>query len=139
MTNDRRNPYLILGVPYGSSKREVRKGFARRAKEIKNETYTAYRIEDLNWALQQLEQAEKEPELDFECFRAPANQSLFNNDLASGFFNPSVKAIVQKSPEFTDSDIRNIIDQAVNGWVNQNLKGFIKELKLPYPTSIKEG
>ena len=135
---DRRNPYLVLGLPYGASKKEVRKGFAKRARDIKSGKFTVYRNEDLNWALHQLELAEKDPELDIDNFRAPANQILFDGDNDLGFFNPEIQSLSQKTSELPKSEIQNIIDQAVVEWVSVNFADVIKNLRLPYPTPIKE-
>jgi len=135
---DRRNPYLVLGLPYGASKKEVRKGFAKRARDLKKGKFTAYRNEDLNWALHQLELAEKDPELDIENFRAPANQILFDGDNDLGFFNPTVQPLSQKTSELPKSEIQNIIDQAVVEWIINNFTDVVRNLRLPYPTPIKE-
>lgn len=138
LEKDRRNPYLVLGIPYGASKKEVRRSFAKRARQIKNEEFDAYRSEDLNWSLQQLEQAEKDPELDIENFRIPANPNLFQSETEEGFFNPPIKPMDRKSPHLTPWETQAIIDEAVIDWLTTHLSKRIQEFELPYPKPIKE-
>lgn len=76
---DRRNPYLVLGLSYGSPVQDVKRAFARRAKEVAKGTFTAYGMEDLTWALRQLEQSELDTDIDVTFYRVPANQSLFTS------------------------------------------------------------
>ena len=76
-SGDRRNPYLVLGLPYGSSPKDATRAFVRRQKEIGQGTFAAYRIADLTWALHQVEQAMHEREVDVTIYRVPANRSLF--------------------------------------------------------------
>ena len=97
MTRERLNPYLVLGIPYAAPIKEVHKGFAKRARAIRNEEFDSYLLEDLTWAKHQIEQAERDPELDLTMYRVPANSEAFKNDLsqssARGFFNPTVKKV----------------------------------------------
>ena len=88
--------------------------------------------------MHQLELAEKDPELDIDNFRAPANKILFDGDNDLGFFNPGIQSLSQKTSEFSKSEIQNIIDQAVVEWISANFANVIKNLRLPYPTPKKE-
>ncbi len=76
---DRRNPYLVLGLSYGAPVQDVKRAFARRAKEVAKGTFTAYGMEDLTWALHQLEQSQLDTDIDVTFYRVPANQSLFTS------------------------------------------------------------
>src|SRR5947199_206120 len=53
-----RNPYLIVGVDFGSSGDEARHAFAHAARRIRREG-GAWDIEDLNWALHEIEALER--------------------------------------------------------------------------------
>jgi hypothetical protein len=84
---DRRNPYVILGVPFGASGEDARAGFARTSRRLRHEPNTVYTQEDLTWALHQVEQILTDPRLAFEVFRVPASPSALDVNEA-GVINP---------------------------------------------------
>ena len=142
-SHDRRNPYLVLGLHYGSSKSAVRKAFAKRSKEIKRGAFNEYRIEDLNWALHRLEQADIDPELDLEFYRAPANRALLHehshSEEPSGFFSPVPKPIERKTVELTNEEETQLIDNAVIAWLREILSSNGPRIMLPYPSLSSPG
>ena len=75
--SDRRNPYLILGVPYGASKAEAASAFAKATQRLRREPESLYGLEDLNWALHQVEQVHDDPESAIAIFRVPANPAVY--------------------------------------------------------------
>ena len=54
---DRRNPYFILGVDYGCSASEATAAFGRASRRLRKQTeeQAEYDVEDLTWALSQIE------------------------------------------------------------------------------------
>lgn len=78
MTAERRNPYLILGVPHGATKGEAASGFARATRRLKRLEDPPYDLEDLNWALHQVEQVHDEPDSAVETFRVPADPLVYS-------------------------------------------------------------
>lgn len=142
MTRERLNPYLVLGIPYAAPIKEVHKGFAKRARAIRNEEFDSYLLEDLTWAKHQIEQAERDPELDLTMYRVPANSEAFKNDLsqssARGFFNPTVKRIERKSDP-TSTDERNVfLFSALNGWLAEMINEGKVELIHPFERLASE-
>ena len=77
MKTDRRTPYVILGVPFGASEQEARSGFAAKVRVLRVEPIPKYTMEDLNWALHQIEQLISDPSLAVDVFRVPANPEVF--------------------------------------------------------------
>jgi len=142
MTRERLNPYLVLGIPYAAPIKEVHRGFAKRARAIRNEEFDSYSLEDLTWAKHQIEQAERDPELDLTMYRVPANSEAFKNDLsqssARGFFNPTVKRIERKSDP-TSTDERNaFLFSALNGWLTEMINEEKVELIHPFERLASE-
>ena len=93
---DRRNPYLVLGLPYGASKKEVRKGFAKRARDIKSGKFTVYRNEDLNWA--------------FVSFKLEIGDNVYDCEVAANAADGDECVIVQNGG---DSDTQWESDEIV--------------------------
>ena len=140
-SEDRRNPYLVLGLPYGSSPRDATRAFVRRQKEIGQGTFAAYRIADLTWALHQVEQAVHEPEVDVTIYRVPANRSLFasppgvGDGGGAGFFNPAPVPIGRATGPVESEEVEVLLDKAVEGWVGGLLGPAGEPVQVPYPFS----
>jgi hypothetical protein len=79
---DRRNPYLMLGVPFGVSMDVVNKAFARASRSAKRGD-SPYSVEDLTWALHQVEHASRNRDSLFTYFRVPADGQPYLDSLES--------------------------------------------------------
>jgi hypothetical protein len=82
-----RNPYLIVGVDFGASRDEARHAFARAARRTRREGGT-WSIEDLNWALHEIEALEQNPADLVDHYRVPANPRVFE-PAGVGLFRPT--------------------------------------------------
>jgi hypothetical protein len=135
--DDRRNPYLVLGVLYGSPASDVRKGFARRSREVSRGDLTAYTTEDLTWALSQIELSETDPEIDVTLYRVPANPTLFESVNGPGgvvgFFNPAPEPIARTTGPATSGHVEQLLDKAVVEWVENLLHRGAEDFRIPYP------
>ncbi|TDI52567.1 MAG: hypothetical protein E2O95_04105 [Acidobacteria bacterium] len=85
---DRRNPYIILGLPFGSNEEEARAGFAKARRRLRRDPDAQYTTEDLTWALHQIEQLITHPELAIDVYRVPADPGAIESD-ARGVFHPA--------------------------------------------------
>jgi hypothetical protein len=74
-----RNPFLILGIPFGASREQANIAFARRSRALRR-AGGAKRTEltDLTWALNQIDEATASPSTFFGIFRVPADAETFN-------------------------------------------------------------
>jgi hypothetical protein len=70
-----RNPYVLLGIPFGSSRDAATSAFARRAKRLRRSPDGAERLTDLTWAMNQIDEVLREPELALNVYRVPADPS----------------------------------------------------------------
>lgn len=78
MTDNRRSPYLVLGVPFGASKGEAAKAFARATRRLRRLHDAPYDIEDLNWALHAVEQRAEDPATSIDDYRMPADSRPYD-------------------------------------------------------------
>lgn len=75
-----RNPYIILGIPFGSSRAEANAAFARKAKALRrSEPAPMDELTDLTWALHQIDEAIRHPAAAMELYRIPADPALFRS------------------------------------------------------------
>src|SRR5215475_7148875 len=84
---DDRNPYLLLGVDFGTPPDAARRSFARAARRLRRAGSGRVSIEDLNWALHEIQNSPADPFDSVTVFRVPANPSVFR-PAAEGLFNP---------------------------------------------------
>lgn len=76
--NETRNPYVALGIPFGASRDLAAAAFARQARGLRRAPNGAQRLQHLTWALNQVEEALKDPRLALEIYRVPADPEAFN-------------------------------------------------------------
>ena len=81
-----RNPYLILGVDFAASSDQARHAFARAARRMRKQG-GIYEIEDLNWALHEVEALESNPADLVSIYRVPADRDVFE-PAGEGLFRP---------------------------------------------------
>ncbi len=81
-----RNPYLIIGVDFAASAEEARHAFARAARRVRREG-GVWAVEDLTWALHEIETLEQEPADLVSVYRVPADPTVFE-PAGEGLYRP---------------------------------------------------
>lgn len=89
-----RNPYLILGVPYGASRAEANAAFVRRARRTRRGAASA-ELTDLTWALHEIDEALKEPAASVEHYRVPADPAPYAVS-GTGLFTPGPERLAAR-------------------------------------------
>lgn len=83
-----RNPYLVLGIDYGSTLGDAKRAFARAARDLKRgSARKSFERADLSWALNEVEHEITDPEAHIGYLRVPANAGLYES-IGSGLLNP---------------------------------------------------
>jgi len=73
-----RNPYVILGIPFGASRAEANIAFAGKARSLRRRGREGIdQLTDLTWALQQIDEAIRNPAAAMELYRIPADPQAF--------------------------------------------------------------
>jgi hypothetical protein len=75
-----RNPYMILGIPFGASRAEANAAFAKKARVLKRGG-DLDQMTDLTWALQRITVAITDPATAMELYRIPADPEAFQIDV----------------------------------------------------------
>jgi hypothetical protein len=109
----RRNPYLILGVPYGVSRDEARRAAARRSRQLRDRQGAPYATEDVTWALHQIEQVIDDPESAVEVFRVPAAPGILDAASGTGLFRPPPEPLPRRSQALSDGEYNDIRHAAI--------------------------
>ena len=105
MSDKRRSPYLALGLPFGASKGDGAKAFARATRRLRAASNPPYDIEDLNWALHAVEQRVEDPGTSIDDYRMPADPDLYVIPEGSGVLNPGIKPLPRRSAPSTVDDL----------------------------------
>ncbi len=105
MSDDRRNPYVILGVPFGATEKEARAGFARVTRRLRGDPNALYQQEDLTWALHQIEQIIADPELALHVYRLPANPQVVAEADGAGVFKPPPEKLSRRTDALSPEDL----------------------------------
>jgi len=113
MAEDRRNPYLILGLEYGASKDKARRAAARVLRKVREASDSLYSPEDVTWALHEVEHLNDEPEAGFTIFRVPASGRGLGTNVTEGIFAPTPRSQARSSPPSTDEDLSRIAGAAL--------------------------
>jgi hypothetical protein len=89
----RRNPYLILGVPFGASREEAHRAYEHRRAPMR-ESVEEHRAElaDLEWAIQQIDNGPVDPWLDMTTYRLPADAEAMRVE-GAGVFVPAPEVL----------------------------------------------
>ena len=95
MAHDTRNPYGMLGLPFGASRDQASRAFAKMARGLRRQADGADRLTDLTWALNQIEEAIKDPRTALHLYRIPADP---------GSLDPEQPGLLKPPPEFLERE-----------------------------------
>ena len=112
MSGDRRNPYLVLGVPYGTDRAIVVRSFAQRSRRARRDDAFPYSLEDLTWALHQVEANLDDPTVAIDHFRVPADPSQLQLPEGPGLLRPPATPLERRTEPSTPSSLEALRQQA---------------------------
>lgn len=133
-------PELVVGVPSGSDKATLIAAFARRSKKIKADPNPPFSIEELTYALSELERVDSSEETELR-FSLPANKNVFKAHAslsADGKRDSSAEALLQvdhqtvpeeDKTEFAFALLSSAIQAALN-WEWDNASALAKKCLL---------
>jgi hypothetical protein len=85
---ERRNPYVVLGIPFGASRDEATRAFLRRAKSLRRLGAAGRALHtDLTGALKEIEERPEHPDAVMTPYRIPADPDV-ERGIGAGVFDP---------------------------------------------------
>jgi hypothetical protein len=96
-----RNPYLIIGVDFAASAEEARHAFAHAARRIRRQG-GAWAVEDLTWALHEIQTLEQNPRDLVSIYRVPANPGVFE-PAGEGLYRPAPVPLARQTDASRDA------------------------------------
>jgi hypothetical protein len=95
---ERRNPYIVLGVPFGASRDEATRAFLRRTKSLRRLGAAGRSLHtDLTGALQEIENRPEHPDAVMTPYRVPAGPDLAAG-CTGGVFDPPPEPLPDGPP-----------------------------------------
>lgn len=91
-----KNPYVILGVPFGASRDQATMAFTTRAKRLRRDPDGAGALTELTWALNQITDVVKDPSLLINVYRVPADMSALEPQ-GDGVFSPPPERLARQT------------------------------------------
>lgn len=105
----RRNPYLILGVDYGAPNAAASKAFARASRRLRNDPDAPVSVEDLTWALQQVEHENTDPESSVDYFRVPADPTAYEVTATEGVMLMPVVPLTRRTGPISEEEMTSLV------------------------------
>jgi hypothetical protein len=130
MTARDRNPYVILGIEYGAPRDEANLAFARMARPLKR-SKAQEALLNLTWALNQIDEAIKNPELALDIYRIPADKAAFESE-GSGIFAPPPEHLSRREST-PDADLATLEATARRELLARVVTAYATTRPLPLP------
>ena len=87
-----RNPYTMLGIPFGAPRDVATRAFARKAKGQRRARVNSggAQLTDLTWALNQVSEAIRDPRTALDVYRVPADPGALE-PIGEGVLRPGAE------------------------------------------------
>ncbi len=113
-----RNPYVILGIPFGASRAQANLAFATRAKSLRRRGREGIdQLTDLTWALQQIDDVIRDPAAAMGCYRIPADPEVFTG-AGAGVLRPPPERLAAR-PGDRDAALEQLRQAAAGQYLRQ--------------------
>jgi hypothetical protein len=118
--SDRRNPYLVLGVDYGARHEEVTAAYTRRSRVARADNGYPYSIDDLVWALDEIEglngAGQAGPGTGAQSaavtFRVPADPSAYEPPPGPGLLRPEPVPMRRRTRPAARTEVAGLVASA---------------------------
>jgi hypothetical protein len=133
---ERRSPYLILGLPYGASKDDAARAFARATRRLRQHPDAPFDLEDLNWALHAVEQRVEDPAISVDDYRMPGDASVYEVPPGSGILRPPIEPYPRRTAPSTSTE-RDALALALVRHLADGLADELRQAPLPVMHSFE--
>ena len=112
MNDDRRNPYVLLGLPYGASLIDAQRAFARKSREARWGDHDDVDLGDLTWALEQIESHHTDSAAGYGTFRIPTHATAIDPPSGFGLLRPAPRPAPRQAEPPTEAERAIVFDAA---------------------------
>jgi hypothetical protein len=126
----------VLGVAYGSSRDEATAAFAMRSRRSRRDPDFPYSVDDLTWALHQVESVIDNPEADLDTFRVPAEPAALAPPERSGLLSLPAVPLPRRTPRPSDADLATVRSEAdletIDAFLDRRAAAVRAEYVMPF-------
>lgn len=126
-----RNPFVLLGIPFGASRAEANAAFAGKAQALRREGGSIDQMTDLTWALQRINVAIKDPATAMELYRIPADPEAFHAE-GEGVLRPPPERL-QAADGDRDAALEGLRQAAAREYLRYLVAARAAAVTLPPP------
>jgi hypothetical protein len=128
---------VVLGIDVGAPADEARRAFARASRQLRRQdgTASAWTLEDLTWALHQVEQIHTDPEAGLDLLRVPADPALFAPS-GPGVLDPAAPGLARRTPAPTAAELDQVAVAALVELATTLLGTRAEELRAGEPYTV---
>ena len=112
--SEKRNPYVVLGVDYGASSAAATRAFARKSRAVRADEASVYSMDDLTWALHQIEQVNTVPESALGVYRIPSHPDGFAPPPGQGLLSVHSPPLNRRTPPAAEADMKAVHQQVLH-------------------------
>lgn len=107
-----RNPYVMLGIPFGSPRDVATRAFARKAKGQRRARANQAKsdLTDLTWALNQVSEAINDPQTVLNVYRVPADPAALE-PVGDGVLRPGPELMPRTTAD-SEAEWARLLDAA---------------------------
>jgi hypothetical protein len=127
-----RNPYLILGIPFGSSRDTANIAFARKARPLRRLGNAGRdQLTELTWALNQIDVGIRHPDAEMGIYRVPADPDAFAGG-GAGVLNPPAEQLPARDGD-RDAAVSRLQAAAAHEYLRYLVLLRSGQVELPQP------
>jgi hypothetical protein len=112
MSTDRRNPYVILGIPFGSDRATAERAFSQRSRLARKGGDFPHSVDDLIWAINQVESHLDDPTTSAATYRIPVYPEALRRPTGHGLFRPPLVPLARRTPASTPDEVGAVLAEA---------------------------
>lgn len=126
---DSRNPYVMLGIPFGSPRDVATRAFARKAKGGRRRPDAVAQLTELTWALNQVEENIRDPRTAVHIYRIPADPGALE-PIGQGLLRP-VAELMPRATASSEAERSRLLEAARAEAVTQMCREIASLAVLP--------
>jgi hypothetical protein len=119
----RRQPYLILGLPTNADRPTAERAFAQRSRMARRDPEFPHTVDDLIWALNQVESQLDDPGTAPPVFQLPIDHRVVQAPSGPGLFRPLPVRLARRTPPLSAAELGQLIAEARSDALLDVLKG----------------
>ena len=123
---------MILGIPFGADRATAERAYAQRSRLARKGGGFAFSLEDIIWAINQVEAHLDDPTTAAATYRVPAQPEALRRPSGHGLFRPPLLPLARRTPPSTNEQLGAVIAEARKDALDHLLGRAASDVKRRY-------